>query len=172
MSKVDVCRVAIPKGSAWVSGIDVPRVSIRAIRSRVLRERIKAGSTTRNTALFIAKRSDKEAGLLSVDLLEAADDLEVYEIFVLREHRGCGVESFLLKYAEELAVRRGNRTVLLKPLPLDTEPSLAELVAWYKRCGYATVESDSEPEFMRKQVLIDQDTDTRPTAAPERATPR
>ncbi|HYO71872.1 MAG TPA: GNAT family N-acetyltransferase [Archangium sp.] len=122
--------------------------AIKAVESKEICERAKAGGCTKNTRLYLAMQGTQEVGFLSLDL--HPKDFFVYEIFVPKKYRRRQVGSYLLEQAERIASASDYSVVLLKPYPLDSDLRLSDLVSWYERRGYVTVNS----ELMLKRLSI------------------
>jgi ribosomal protein S18 acetylase RimI-like enzyme len=114
--------------------------AIKAVKSKEIFERAKAGGSTKNTRIYLAMQGEQEVGFLSLDL--HPKDFFVYEIFVPREYRQKRIGSYLLEQAERIASENDYSVVLLKPYPLNSGMELPDLVEWYERHGYVTVNSE------------------------------
>jgi len=80
-----------------------------------------------------------EIAFLSVDRWPEAEFnlIVVYEIFVPRSLRRKGIGSAVLAEIEQLATKEGFQRVHLKPCPLDSDITSAELAEWYEKRGYS-----------------------------------
>lgn len=79
-----------------------------------------------------------EAAFLSLDRWPepSISQMVVYEIYVPHSMRRKGIASAVLAEVEFVARREGFQKMHLRPSPLDSELSKAELEEWYQRRGY------------------------------------
>ena len=56
----------------------------------------------------------------------------------------------LLEFAEQMAISRGNPSVLLQPDEVESDIPFQELIQWYIRKGYSWKEDD--PKRMEKLI--------------------
>lgn len=121
-----------------------PDLTLRAVKrpeilDMSLQERARAGGQTKYTELFVGIHKGEEVGLLSIDFIPNEEQLGLYEIYVLHEHRRTGVGTFLLEQAEQLGKHRGYGSVVLNPKPLDERQTKSKLIQWYKQRGYLKI---------------------------------
>ncbi len=103
------------------------------------RARIKVGGRTCNTISFVATTNEIEQGFLSIDA-HPPDSFELYEIYVLSEHRRQGVGGQLLAHAKSLAKAMRYDEVVLRVVPIDPPgkgPSKNQLRSWYESHGFS-----------------------------------
>ena len=67
----------------------------------------------------------------------------MYFLFVERPYRNRGIGSYLLEFAEQMAISRGNPSIVLQPHEVESDVPLQELTKWYMRKGYSWRENDS-----------------------------
>lgn len=124
--------------------------SLDDVKNEVLYERARRAESGRSTE-FIVIDNDTELALLSYEDWSEESDGIVYEIFVLPPYRNKGIGSFLLSYAENLAITRGCNRIRLIPHSLDKDINNQSLIAWYTKKGYKR--STVDTEFMEKNLV-------------------
>lgn len=119
------------------------------VKNETLRERAIRAKCRRSLD-FIVIGSGTEIALLSYEDWSEQSVGFIYEIFVLPPYRQKGLGSFLLLYAEDLAVKLGHTTIRLKPHALDEDIDQERLVTWYAKKGY--LRDAVETEIMEKSL--------------------
>jgi GNAT superfamily N-acetyltransferase len=102
-----------------------------------IRQRISSSTKAKSTKHFVARRDGSDIGFVALDTNQGVDYLVLYELFVSARLRGAGLGALLINEIEKYAVTEGYLRVTLAPSPLELGFSVARLVAWYKRHGYA-----------------------------------
>jgi len=128
--------------------IEIIESEIDSIKSEYMK-RI-AQSRTSVTKFFIACFGNQEVGIISIDQYKPPLPLYVYFIYVECKFRKMGVGTKLLEFAEQMAISRGNPSVLLQPHEVESDVSFQELIQWYIRKGYSWKEDD--PKRMEKLI--------------------
>lgn len=107
----------------------------------MLRERFRSGKTSK-TREFVATRDGVEVGLLIYEDWGQPTAF-LYEIFVLPEARRSGDGTWLLSFAEQIALALGRTSIRLHARSLaQDEWRDEELTMWYESKGYVrTTES-------------------------------
>jgi GNAT superfamily N-acetyltransferase len=115
-------------------------------------ELAKHASETSSSKLTIKYRvleDGCEVGFVTLDRWNDLGILTVYDLYVLREGRGCGLGERILLEAERAAQEEGFTRVTLDATPRDPEFPAERLEAWYRRQGYRT-RSDCETELEKE----------------------
>ncbi|VVM99739.1 GNAT family N-acetyltransferase [Pseudomonas fluorescens] len=119
------------------------------LKSETLRERLVKGQSPK-TRQFIAVLDDTEVGLLIYEDWGRPEGF-IYEIFVLRDTRKCGVGTWILSNAELIAEQLGHTSVRLTARSLfQDELSDCDLIAWYESKGY--IQSTAERGLLEKSL--------------------
>lgn len=120
------------------------------IKNETLRERLAKGQSPK-TRQFIAILDETEVGLLIYEDWGRPEGF-IFEIFVLRETRKCGIGTWILSEAELFAVRLGHTNVRLTARSLfQDELGDEDLIVWYESKGY--VRSSAEKGLLEKFLL-------------------
>ena len=109
---------------------------LRTFRSSELQARADNNPLSDARKQYRVWVAESEAAYLSFDIWPT--ELSLYEIFVAREFRDCGVGSECIRFAIKLATRLGKPRLTVRPGPL-AEQSKEDLIAWYKRRGFTEV---------------------------------
>jgi GNAT superfamily N-acetyltransferase len=88
------------------------------------------------------KLGDREAAYLSFDVFWP-DQINLYEIFVVRDLRNHGIGSECIRFALELTKSLSKPKLTVWPRPLSDQ-SQDDLVAWYMRRGFTPMLDNSE----------------------------
>ena len=120
------------------------------VKNEVLCDRARRANIVRSTE-FIVIDNDTELALLSYEDWSERSEGFVYEIFVLPPYRNNGIGSFLLSYAEDLAIKLGCTRICLKPYSLDKDIDNQWLIEWYAKKGYQR--NTVETEIMEKNLV-------------------
>lgn len=114
-----------------------------AVNHSFLRERIAHGKRP-GTREFVALSEGVEAGLLIFEHFPSSSLGFVYEIYVLEEFRGLGIDNLLLSQAETAALKSACKVHHLTARSLDQEFIKDEdLKSWYGRKGFIRSPSNS-----------------------------
>jgi GNAT superfamily N-acetyltransferase len=97
---------------------------------------------------LLAKVEQEEVGIMIVDLYDPPSALFIYYIYVVPNFRNQGIGSKLLWFAESMASKRGNPSVVLQPNEIEQGFSIQDLRSWYTKRGYSDRKSD--PKRMAK----------------------
>lgn len=120
------------------------------LKNETLCERLQKGQSSK-THQFIAVLEDVEVGLLIYENWGHPEGF-IYEIFVLRANRKCGVGTWILSQAELFAAQLGHTSVRLTARSLfQDELSDDDLIAWYESKGY--IRSTAERGVLEKCLL-------------------
>ncbi|WP_095079327.1 N-acetyltransferase [Pseudomonas sp. Irchel s3h17] len=120
------------------------------LKNEILCERLLQGQNSK-TRQFTAVLEDVEIGLLIYEDWGRPEGF-IYEIFVLRDTRKCGVGTWILSQAELFAAQLGHTSVRLTARSLfQDELSDEDLIAWYESKGY--VRSTAERGVLEKCLL-------------------
>lgn len=134
------------------------------VKDGTLRERAERAKGGRSLE-FIVIHKDQEVALLSYEDWSEQSVGFVYEIFVLPPFRKNGLGSFLLLYAENLALKLGCTRIFLKPHALDEHTDQQRLVMWYANNGYRR--DAAKTEMMEKILPQHRSNPTHLEALPE-----
>lgn len=104
------------------------------------------------TRHFLATEAGSEVGLISVDLLPAAERLILYEIFVSTALRVQGIGAKLLWAAEEMAKGLSFELMLLVSKSLDKGFEQQALEDWYARQRYVPLQDSSNGAVVKRIV--------------------
>jgi len=112
--------------------------SAECLESTELKVRAIKSSKSPKTKHYRVIVDGIEAAFLSLDRWPEpqVSQMVVYEIFVPSSMRRKGIASAVLAEVELLAIKEGFQKMHLRPEPLDSETSKAELIEWYSRRGY------------------------------------
>lgn len=97
---------------------------------------------------LVAKIEQEEVAIMIVDLYDPPFPLFIYYMYVVPNFRNQGIGSELLRFAENMAFKRGNPSVALQPHEIEQGFSIQALRSWYTKRGYSDRESD--PKRMAK----------------------
>jgi GNAT superfamily N-acetyltransferase len=86
---------------------------------------------------FLVREKGTEVALLWLVVFPPERYLVIYRLYVAERFRGNGIGSELIRHAETLTKQLGRSQILLTPEPLSPDTTREELVAWYKRRGFA-----------------------------------
>ncbi|MGY2959893.1 GNAT superfamily N-acetyltransferase [Pseudomonas sp. TE36184] len=117
------------------------------LKNETLRERLVKGQNQK-TRQFVAVLDDTEVGLLIYEDWGRPEGF-IFEIFVLRDTRKCGIGTWILSEAELFADKLGHTSVRLTARSLfQDELGDEDLIAWYESKGY--VRSAAEKGLLEK----------------------
>jgi GNAT superfamily N-acetyltransferase len=128
--------------------IEIIESEIDSIKSEYMK-RI-AQSQTSVSKCFVARFGDQELGIIKIFQYKPPLPLFIYFIYVEHKYRKKGVGTKLLEFAEQMAISRGNPSVLLQPDEVESDIPFQELIQWYIRKGYSWKEDD--PKRMEKLI--------------------
>lgn len=116
----------------------------------ILLDRVMKGRNDK-TQEFLILCENSLVGLLIYEHEVGIYDF-IYEIFVLRDFRKLGIGTWILSYAETIAIARGKDGVRLQARSLyQDELNNADLTAWYEKKGY--VQSSLGNDILEKAFL-------------------
>jgi ribosomal protein S18 acetylase RimI-like enzyme len=124
--------------------------NIEDIDNSILKNRAKIGGKAKFTLHYVVKADKQTIAFLAIDPFPHPQPFTIYEIFVLREFRGRGIGSFLLKEAENIARRLDYSIIQLQARSLDPEANSIDLIDWYKEHGY--IMSSEIDEILTKRI--------------------
>lgn len=129
--------------------MELRQVKAEEIADLEIRDRYTNGSRNRFTQHFIAVKSGKEVGFLSVDINPEAEHLVIYGLFVPTVLRKQGVATQIVEAAEDMGRQLGYRTALLIPKSLDRSFAQLDLEKWYQRLGYRPLTNGASNQHVK-----------------------
>jgi GNAT superfamily N-acetyltransferase len=119
-----------------IGAIELRKAKAEEIADLEIRNRYTNGSRNRFTQHFLAVKSGKEVGFLSVDINPEVEYLVIYGLFVPTALRRQGVATQIVEAAEDMGRNLGYRKALLVPKSLDGSFAQLDLEKWYRHLGY------------------------------------
>jgi len=120
-----------------------------------IQERAKNGSVCNITKQYAVREDGKEVAYVALDSYPVyqCTDLTLYEMFVPRKLRHCGVGGRILAETEKLARGTGYTRILLNAHPLENYPK-ERLQTWYQKHGYKSLPGGRVDDMVKELAAI------------------
>jgi GNAT superfamily N-acetyltransferase len=114
-----------------------------------LQSRIHGDFSLPNRAAYCIVDGTIEVAFAAFDLYMPGE-LRLYEVYVLPAHQGRGIGTWVLEHAYQMACRRGDKRILLRPRSLSNPPR--DVVSFYLKKGYAWADDHPAGSVMSRAV--------------------
>mgnify|MGYP006421193415 FL=1 len=101
-----------------------------------IRDRCRVSPRSRNTVHFVYREHGHEAAFLALDVIEGADYLVLYEIYVPLRMRGNGIGGRALAALAAFAAAKGCSWIYAFAHPIDGTRTEQDLERWYVQNGF------------------------------------